>query len=232
MREIRQECVSEEYFCGAGIALRLQMGSSAESEASSDTFPGQFENVPLLPGVTELLRFWNRKEPNVHDGVLRAVYSELHNLAHRFMSREAPGHTLQTTALVHEAYLRLRDSQQSRWDGRAHFLGAFAQAMRRVLIDWARARQSEKRGSNVRHHSLEEAGAEVSQSGQQLLEVDEALDALASVDARKARVVELRFFGGFSLDEAADALHISRETAARDWRLARSWLHARLSSAK
>jgi RNA polymerase sigma-70 factor (ECF subfamily) len=208
------------------------MGSSVELEMSSHPFPGQFERTCLPTGVTELLRFWNRKEANVHEGVLREVYGELHKLAHRFMSREAPGHTLQTTALLNEAYLRLRNSEQAQWEGRAHFLGAFAQAMRRVLIDWARARQSEKRGANARHHSLDEAAAELSHTGEQLLEVDETLDALASVDARKARVVELRFFGGFSLDEAADALHISRETVARDWRLARSWLHARLNSAK
>jgi RNA polymerase sigma factor (TIGR02999 family) len=179
--------------------------------------------------VTELLRSWNCKDPASRDRILDAVCRELHRLAHHFMLREFPGHTLQTTALLNEAYLRVVDSSSSaRWNSRAHFFGAFAQTMRRVLIDWSRASQSEKRGADAPHCSLDKV-APVALASQHLLELDEALNLLSSVDARKARVVEMRFFGGFSQEEIADVLHVSRETVARDWRLARSWLRVRLS---
>ena len=228
MREIRRESVTRKLF-GVRIAS-LQVVQSLEHKKSFEAFPAQFAKTSLPLEVTELLRSWNRQEAGAQDHVLRAVYGELHRLAHHYMTRESPGHTLQATALVNEAYLRLSDSEQPGWDGRAHFLGAFAQAMRRVLIDWARARQSEKRGANARHHSLDEVTPAFSHANQHLLEIHEALDALASIDARKARVVELRFFGGLSLEEAAQSLHVSRETVARDWRLAKSWLRVKLSS--
>lgn len=157
------------------------------------------------------------------------VYAELHRLAQRFMADERPGHTLQTTALVNEAYLRLADSAHLNWEGRAHFFAVCARVMRRILVDFARSRQALKRGSDMPPLQLDEALAVVRKPGTDLLAIDDALTALAAVDARKSQIVELRFFGGLSVKETAEVLKVSEETVLRDWKLAKSWLRRELS---
>jgi RNA polymerase sigma factor (TIGR02999 family) len=145
------------------------------------------------------------------------------------MADERPGHTLQTTALVNEAYLRLVYSQHSNWEGRTHFFGVCAQVMRRILVDWARSRQALKRGGDVPALDLDEALAAAKQPGTDLVAMDDALQALTAVDPRKGRVVELRFFGGLSVKETAEILKMSPETVQRDWKFAKSWLRRELS---
>jgi RNA polymerase sigma factor (TIGR02999 family) len=157
------------------------------------------------------------------------VYDELHRLAQRYMADERPGHTLQTTALVNEAYLRLVDSSHATWEGRSHFFGVCAQMMRRILVDWARSRQALKRGGDVSSLDLDEALAAAKQPGTDLVAIDDALQALTTIDPRKSQVVELRFFGGLSVKETAELLKVSPETVQRDWKLAKSWLRRELS---
>lgn len=152
------------------------------------------------------------------------VEAELRRLARGYMSRERKGHTLQATALVNEAFVRLVDTPKVRWQDRAHFLGISARLMRRVLVDHARARGYEKRGGGVRHVTLTDALLVTPGPDVDLIGLDRALEALAVVDARKARVVELRYFGGMSVEETADVLHVSTDTIKRDWRLAKLWL--------
>ena len=160
------------------------------------------------------------------------VYSELRRLARRYMNRELPGHLLQTTALVNEAYLRLIDANQVRWQNRAHFFAVSATVMRRILVDFARSRNKLKRGANPNQVSLAEAQVLVSgERGADLVAIDDALTALAALDPRQSQVVELRFFGGLSDNEIAEVLKVSHGTVRRDWRLARAWLHRELSSA-
>jgi RNA polymerase sigma factor (TIGR02999 family) len=161
------------------------------------------------------------------------VFDELHKVAHRYMSGERPGHTLQTTALVNETYLRLVSSEGTNWEGRTHFFGVCAQMMRRILVDWTRSRQALKRGGKDRVLDLdEEALAAVNQPGMDLVALDDALNALAAIDPRKGRVVELRFFGGLSVTETAEVLGISAETVQRDWKMAKSWLRRELNGAR
>jgi RNA polymerase sigma factor (TIGR02999 family) len=157
------------------------------------------------------------------------VYEQLHRVAQRFMAGERSGHTLQTTALVNEVYLRLVDCGQMNWHDRAHFFAVSAQLMRRILIDFARSRGYQKRGGGVSALSLDEAPSVCSEPGADLVALDDALKALATVDERKSKVVELRFFGGLSVEETADVLRVSPETVGRDWRLARVWLLRELS---
>jgi RNA polymerase sigma factor (TIGR02999 family) len=152
------------------------------------------------------------------------VYAELRWLAHREMRRERPGHTLQTTALVNEAYLRLVESQGVRWQNRAHFIAVCAQLMRRILVDHARARGSLKRGGQTVHVPLEDAPVGSPPPDEDLIALDEALTRLAAVDMRKSRVVELRHFGGLSVEETAEALDVSPDTVMRDWKVAKLWL--------
>jgi RNA polymerase sigma factor (TIGR02999 family) len=160
------------------------------------------------------------------------VYENLHSLAQSYMSQERPDHTLQATALVHEVYLRLLDSAHPSWQDRAHFFAVCARTMRRILVDWARARQAQKRGSEELPLQLDEAiAAEVADPGTDLVALDDALIALAAVDLRKSRVVEMRFFVGLSAKETAEVLKISEETALRDWRFAKSWLRRELTKA-
>jgi len=174
--------------------------------------------------ITELLRAWQGGDEQALERLTPQVYRELHRAAHGCMDREREGHTLQTTGLINELYLRLRDLRQVDWQNRAHFFAICARQMRRILTDMARTRRSEKRGGGAFVVALDEAG-EVAQSPQaDLLAVDDALNALALIDDRKSRVVELRFFGGLSVDETAEVLKVSPETVARDWRLAKAWL--------
>jgi RNA polymerase sigma factor (TIGR02999 family) len=157
------------------------------------------------------------------------VYDDLHRLARRYMSDERPGHTLQATALVNEAYMRLLDSARPTWQSRAHFFAVSGRIMRRILVDWARSRQALKRGSNVPALELDEAIAVLGQPGADLVAIDDALQALAALDLRKSQIVELRFFGGLSAKETAEVLHVSEETVLRDWKLSKSWLRREMT---
>ena len=184
---------------------------------------------PSPQAVTDLLLAWNSGDQAALDQLIPLVQNELRLLASRFMNRERRGHVLQTTALVHEAYLRLVDSSRVRWQNRAHFFAVSAQLMRRILVDFARSRNSDKRGGEAQAVSLAEAEELPGGRNTDLVELDEALDELARVDARKSRVVELRFFGGLSVEETAEALHVSPETVMRDWNFAKVWLLRQLS---
>src|SRR5262245_44292936 len=174
--------------------------------------------------VSQLLLAWSEGDQAAMDRLIPLVYGELRRLAKQHMRRERAGHTLQTTALIHEAYLRLIDANQVRLENRRHFFAAASRLMRQVLVDLARERGSHKRGGGAEHISLDEALAVSEQRDDELLALDEALLALAEFDERKSQVVELRFFGGLGVEEAAEALNVSVETVHRDWRLARSWL--------
>jgi len=176
--------------------------------------------------VTELLRAWGDGDDTAVEQLAPLVEAELRRLARAYMRRERRGHTLQTTALVNEAFLRLTDARQVRWQDRTHFLGISAQLMRRVLVDHARSRAAGKRGGAAQRVTLDE-GLAVSASpppSVDVLALDRALAALSAADARKGRVVELRFFGGLSVEETAEVLHVSTDTIKRDWRLAKLWL--------
>ena len=179
--------------------------------------------------ITELLRSWSQGDEGAIERLMPMVYDELHRMARRYMSSEKPGHTLQATALVNEAYLRLVDASQANWQNRTHFFAVSAQVMRRILVDWARSRQAAKRGSDMPVLELNEALAVPMQTGSDLVAVDDALKALALVDARKSQVVELRFFGGLNVEETAAVLKVSQDTVHRDWRLAKSWLRRELA---
>ena len=160
------------------------------------------------------------------------VYNELHRLAHRYMGRERHGHTLQSTALVHEAYERLINLKDVSWQNRAHFFAVSAQLMRRILVDYARSRRYSKRGGEWRQVPLNEAVAVFRDRQTDIVALDDALRTLAGIDPRKGRVVELRFFGGLSIKETAEVLNVSPETVLRDWRLAKVWLLRQLSKGK
>lgn len=174
--------------------------------------------------ITRLLIAWSEGDELALDRLAPLIHSELHRLAHHYMSRERPGHLLQTSALVNEAYVRLIDWKNVRWQNRAHFFGVAAQMMRRILVDFARERQCLKHGGGTLQVSLGEAAAFVVDRDTDLVALDEALTALAEIDARKVRVVEMRFFAGLSVEEIADVLKVSKETVMRDWRLAKVWL--------
>jgi RNA polymerase sigma-70 factor (ECF subfamily) len=174
--------------------------------------------------ITRLLVAWSDGDQSALDQLAPLINSELHRLAHYYMSRERPGHLLQTSALVNEAYVRLIDWKNVRWQNRAHFFGVAAQLMRRILVDFAREKQYLKRGGGNLQVSLTEAAAFVVQRRTDLVALDEALTALAEIDPRKVRVVEMRFFAGLSIDEVAEVLKVSKETVMRDWRLAKVWL--------
>lgn len=174
--------------------------------------------------VTVLLRAWTGGDETALDQLMPIVEAELRRLAHAYMARERRDHTLQATALVNEAFLRLVDARAVRWDDRAHFLGICARLMRRVLVDHARSRGYRKRGDAANRVTLTDIPVVAPVSRVDLIGLDRALDALALVDARKASVIELRFFGGLSVEETADVLHVSTETIKRDWRLGKLWL--------
>jgi len=179
--------------------------------------------------VTQLLVAWSNGEQEALERLTPLVYNELHRLARRFMGREREGHTLQSTALVHEAYQRLINLKDVSWQNRAHFFGVSAQLMRRILVDYARSRGRTKRGGEFRQVPLNEAVAVFRDQRTDLVALDDALRTLADLDQRKARVVEMRFFGGLSIKETAEVLNVSSETVLRDWRLAKVWLLRQLS---
>jgi len=179
--------------------------------------------------VTQLLMAWNDGDQSALERLIPLVHAELHRIARRYMRNERAGHMLQTSALINEAYMRLIDAQQVHWQNRAHFFGIAAQLMRRVLVDFARSRSYKKRGGGAFQVSLDETMVITKERGEDLVALDEALSALSELDERKGRVVEMRFFGGLSEKEIAEALTVSQETVRRDWRLAKSWLRRRLS---
>jgi RNA polymerase sigma factor (TIGR02999 family) len=179
--------------------------------------------------VTGLLQSWQAGDENAFNRLVNVVYHDLHRAAHRYMVNERRSHTLQTTALIHEAYIRLVDVRRMQFQDRAHFMALCARTMRRILIDWARDYKSKKRGGGQIHLSLESAPELAAGFGPDLLAIDDALNRLAVLDDRKAKVVELRFYGGLTEEEIAAALNISVETVGRDWKFSRAWLRKDLA---
>ena len=195
-----------------------------ESNAPSDDEP---KKVPLEE-VSGLLRAWSDGNRDALDRLTPIVYDELHRLARRYMKGERPGHSLQATALVNEAYMRLVDYKGMHWQNRAHFFAVSAQLMRRILVEHAR-RHNLKRGGHVPHVSLEETAIVGEERDADLVSLDDAMNTLAQFDARKAQVVEMRFFGGLSVEETAAVLKISSVTVMRDWSTAKAWLYRELA---
>ncbi len=188
--------------------------------------------TPAPEDFTQLLLAWSQGEEPAFEKLVPFVYQELHRLAHRYMKGERPDHPLQTTALVNEAYLRLVDTKKVRWQNRAHFFAVSAQMMRRILVDFARSRRSLKRGAAAQQVTLDEPLLMSPEQGQDVVALDEALKALAGVDSRKSQVVELRFFGGLTVEETAEVLKVSSDTVLRDWRLAKVWLLRELKGSR
>jgi RNA polymerase sigma factor (TIGR02999 family) len=179
--------------------------------------------------ITELLAEWSEGNQAALDQLYPLVYNELRRLAHGYLRRERKGHTLQTTALINEAYLRLVDQKHVHWANRSHFFGISAQIMRRILIDHARRYEYSKRGGGAQRISLDEGAVVAKQRARELLLLDEALKSLATIDPRRSQVVELRYFGGLNNEEIAGVLKISENTVTRDWNMARAWLYQELS---
>jgi len=188
------------------------------------------EKEPTSHQVTELLAAWGKGDEAARDQLMSLVYDELHRLAHGYMRRESPGHTLQTSALVNEAFVRLVDQKKVQWQSRAHFYAIAAQMMRRILVDYARGRNYAKRGGGAIQVSLEESLVVSDERTTEVVNVHEALERLAEFDARKSQIVELRFFGGLSIDETAEVLSVSPGTVMRDWTLAKAWLRREMTT--
>jgi RNA polymerase sigma factor (TIGR02999 family) len=186
--------------------------------------------IPVLKPkhVTQLLIDWSNGDRSALDKLIPLVHGELSRLAHHYMNQERSDHTLQTTALVNEVYLRLVDQQNVRWENRAHFFGIAAQSMRQILVEYARQRGAAKRGGGAQRVELDEAALVSKETEMDLVALDEALKELAAFDERKSRVVELRFFGGMSAEETAEALGVHVNTVVRDWDVAKAWLRRQL----
>jgi RNA polymerase sigma factor (TIGR02999 family) len=184
---------------------------------------------PSPQQVTQLLQAWSQGQSSALERLIPLVYDELKRLAHRYMAGERPDHSLQTTALVNEAYMRLIDCSRVRWQNRAHFFAVSAQLMRRILVDIARSRGYLKRGAGVRRLSLEKSPDIFEQTDPDVVALDDALNALAAIDPRKSQIIEMRFFGGLTAEETAEVLKVSPDTVLRDWKLAKVWLHRELS---
>jgi RNA polymerase sigma factor (TIGR02999 family) len=182
--------------------------------------------------ISRLLRCWSEGDESALDALAPLVYDELHKLAHHYMRREGRGHILQTTAVIHEAFLRLVRSRPADWKDRTHFFGICARLMRQILVDFARTQKSQKRGGETVRLECEDAPDLPAERDIDLLALDEALTSLSRVDARKGRIVELRFFGGLSVEETAEVLKVSPDTVTRDWRLARAWLLKEMSDGR
>jgi RNA polymerase sigma-70 factor (ECF subfamily) len=178
--------------------------------------------------VTQLLADWSRGDDAAFAKLTPLIYEELRRLAHRHMGRQRPDHTLQTTALVNEAYLRLADQTNPSWQNRAHFFAVAARAMRQILVSYARSQQAQKRGGGALKVELDEAALVSPEESKEIVDLHEALETLATLDSRKAQVVELKFFGGLTYDEMAEVLKISRVTVRRDWDFAKLWLYTEL----
>jgi len=180
--------------------------------------------MPTTSDITQLLLAWSDGDTSALDKLLPLVERELHQIADRYMRRESPGHTLQATALVNEAYLRLVNQRRTRWQNRAHFFGIAASIMRRILLNYARDRRRHKRGGEAVKVSLSDVAIISEEKSEELIALDDALNKLEAIDSRKSQVVELRYFGGLNVEETAAFLNISAMTVARDWKLARAWL--------
>ena len=186
--------------------------------------------MPALPQeITQLLFNWSQGDKAALDQLVPLVYPELRRLAKRHMAREDPAHTLQTSALINEAYLKLVDQKSVQWQSRAHFFAVAAQVMRHILVDHARTRNYAKRGGGALKLPLDEAAALTEQRAAQLIALDDALSDLSALDGRKSQIIELRFFGGLSLEETAEVIKISPSTVQREWRAAKAWLHHAMS---
>ena len=181
--------------------------------------------------VTQLLQQWSQGDDSALAQLTPLVYEELRRLAHHYMEGERPGHTLQTTALVNEAYLRLADQTNLNWQSRAHFFAVAARGMRRILVSYARSNRAQKRGGGAARIELDEAAILSPEQSQEIVDLHEALERLETLDSRKAQVVELKFFGGLNYDEIAEVLKIARATVRRDWEFARLWLYTELHDA-
>jgi len=181
--------------------------------------------------VTQLLREWTQGDDSALAELTPLVYEELRRLAHHYMEGERPDHTLQTTALVNEAYLRLADQTNPNWQSRAHFFAVAARAMRQILVNYARSNRAQKRGGGAARIELDEAAILSPEQSKEIVDLHEALERLGTLDSRKARVVELKYFGGLNYDEMAEVLKISPMTVRRDWRFARAWLYTELHGA-
>ena len=186
-------------------------------------------NSPASHDVTQLLVAWSDGDQAARDRLMSVVYEELHRLAQRYMRRESPGHTLQTSALVNEAFLRLVDQRNVHWQNRSHFFAIAAQMMRRILVDYARSRNYAKRGGGEQALSLDEGLIVSDERSAEVVAVHEALEELAKFDARKGQIVELRFFGGLTIDETAEVLGVSPGTVMADWTMAKAWLRREIS---
>jgi RNA polymerase sigma-70 factor (ECF subfamily) len=186
------------------------------------------QKTPPYEEVSGLLRAWSDGDGGALDRLAPIVYDELHRMAQHYMRRERPGHSLQTTALVNEAYMRLVDYKSMQWQNRAHFFAVSAQVMRRILVEHAR-RHNLKRGGHLQHVTLEETAVVAGNQTADLVSLDDAMNALAQFDARKAQVVEMRFFGGLSVEETAEVLKVSPVTVMRDWSTAKAWLYRELA---
>ena len=184
---------------------------------------------PAQQEITQLLGEWSGGDAGALEKLIPLVQPELHRLAHHYMSRERAGHTLQTTALLDEAYLRLVDNAKRNWQNRTHFVAAAAQLMRRIMVDHARERHSLKRGGGARKVTLDEAAFVTETRSEDLLALDEALERLAVQDPRKSQIVELRYFGGLTVEETAEFLKQSQRTVEREWNMAKAWLYRALS---
>src|SRR6266480_6609918 len=181
--------------------------------------------------VTNLLARWSHGDDAAFGELTPLIYEELRRIAHRHMGGERADHTLQTTALVNEAYLRLADQTKPNWQSRAHFFAVAARAMRRILVSYARSQRSQKRGGGALKVDLDEAALISPEESQEIVDLHEALERLATLDSRKAQVVELKYFGGLNYDEMAEVLKISPVTVRRDWRFAKAWLYTELQNA-
>jgi RNA polymerase sigma factor (TIGR02999 family) len=186
--------------------------------------------APSKQQLTQLLVAWGGGDQAALDELMPLVYEELRRLARRFMNQERPGHTLQTSALVNEAFVRLVDQKNVSWQDRTHFFGIAARLMRQILVDYARKRGYAKRGGGARRVLLDEAMIVTEERAAEVVALDDALKSLAEIDPRKSRIVELRFFGGLSIDETAEVLGVSEGTVRRDWALAKAWLYNAITS--
>lgn len=215
-----------ESLLGGGIVP----GNKQDSQPS----PVPLKVVPRMPSshsVTQLLNQWNQGDREALNELMPLIYEELRKMARRYMRQQNPGHTLQTTALIHEAYLRMVKQKEKHFQNRAHFFGVAAQAMRHILVDYARSRHAAKRGGDARAISLEEAALVTQERASELVAFDDALKELEELSKRQSQVVELRYFGGLSVEETATALEVSPETVMRDWKMAKTWLHRALNAA-
>jgi RNA polymerase sigma factor (TIGR02999 family) len=212
------------FFIGGGAPVVVEFGNRTQFLQ-----PENWMMTSSSHNLTQLLMAWSAGDQGALETLTPLVYSELHRLAQHYLNGERAGHTLQTSALVNEAYMRLIDWKEVRWQNRAHFFGVCAKLMRNILVDYARHRRYQKRGGDVIKVALEEAEG-VAQAGEtDLVALDAALQKLAQIDERKSRVIELRFFGGLSVKETAEVLQVSEETVMRDWRLSRAWLFEEMS---